>query len=181
MNIGIGAAGYMSNFMGFGCPKDYAITADTTPDCDRIGFDCFWEGKHWITLHQEKVKKYGKAKADIDWATEWMKCRGVMGAFGHELFIANNDMAFRNYVNAHGLTQTVSDLKMITTTGKVGDAVVNTTGNAAQLVSNLSDTAADTSAATDKLAKWFPYIVLAGVLLIGFLIYKKGSLNIVTA
>lgn len=161
-------------FLGIGCPAIYNITADTTPDLDRWGPDCYWEGKDWVKWYNAVKQKYGKAEADNRFSNEW----GKRGAFGHELWIANNDKAFREMVVAEGLNQTVPDLKLIGITGGAVDKVVQTGGNVINSAGNvISDVATGIEKGTGSLGDiitWLPWIALGAAALIGFLWIRKN-------
>lgn len=163
----------LDSFLGINCPTDYTITADTKPDCDEFGPDCYWEGKHWVKLHQEKVKKYGKKTADEQWAAAWNSCRGLSGAFGHELSIANNDLAFRTYIAEQGLNKSVPDLAFIAGTAKAADVVVSTAGNLAEVVQNTTKAAANTAGSVSTIAKWLPWIALAAAALLAYILFAN--------
>lgn len=164
-------------WFGFNCPEDdpnyvNTITADTAPDCDKTGPDCFWKGIHWMQLHKKMVEKYGKAQGDLKWSNAWSSCRGISGAFGHELSIANNDEVFKFYVMAQGLNKVNNDLKTIYGTAALQQAVVDTGAAAVQTVTNLAQTAASTTDSANTLAKWLPYLVVAALAVAAFIFYK---------
>ena len=178
MNVGI-AYKFNSRFLGLGCPEDDAnyintITADTTPDLDQYGPDCYWEGKHWVRWYNLNKARDGKAAADTKFAAEWQK----RSAFGHELTIANSDVEFRNMVVAEGLNQTVPDLAMIKGTAAAAQTAVNVAGSAATTVENIAATAATTANAANTLASWLPWIVLGAAVLVGLLMWNKKSVNV---
>ena len=169
-----------SNLLGIGgCPEDEpnyinTITANTNPDLDKWGPDCMWEGKHWVRWHQVNVAANGKQKADEKFAFEWQK----RSAFGHELWIANNDVEFRTYAIAQGLNKTVPDLKMIEVTGKIPETITNVGVSALDVVSNLAKAGENTTEAVSTIASWLPWIVLAGMVLVGYLMFTKKSVNV---
>lgn len=171
----------MSNFGWFGlnCPEDDpayidTITANTNPDYDNTGPDCYWEGKHWVRWYQKLKEKYGKEEADIMFSAAWQK----RGPFGHELWIANNDMEFRNMVVAEGLNKTVTDLKIIQGTSQIVDTAGNVAGNVADIVESAATGAANTADAVSTVTQWLPWIAVGTLLLLGYLMYTKKSVNI---
>lgn len=183
MNLNIAHTTGMASFLGIGCPTEYNIKADTKPDCDMPGPDCMWEGKHWVALHKAKLAAYGKTRADAEWGAAWNSCRGFLGAFGHELYIANNDKEFRDYVLAQGLNNTVSDLSIIFGTGAAVQTVATKTAeiaaNAGDIAVSGTQAVASTVKSADTIVKYLPWALAALALLIGVIIYKRKSLNIV--
>lgn len=169
-----------SNLFGIGC-EAYNVTAESEPDLDGWGPDCYWEGEHWIKWHKLNVDKYGKAKADEKFQQWWSK-RSV---FGHELWIANNDGAFRAYIKQQGLDKSVPDLAFMAAqdvawdkVGNIAGSVANTADNIVKTADNASAAAANTAGSVSTVAKWLPWIALAGVAIIAYLVVSKKSVNI---
>lgn len=164
-----------NSFLGISCPKDYVIDADTEPDCDQWGPDCFWEAKHWIKLHEEKVKKYGKVQADISWAAAWSKCRGIGGAFGHELWLVNNDPEFIRFVMAQKLYLVSPDLAFIKAQDDTVKTASEVAGNVADILQSTASAANTTVNAADTLIQFLPWVVLAAGLLFAWVVIQKKS------
>lgn len=178
-NAGLLYDPHISNLLGINCPEEDAnyintITADQAPDYDQYGPDCYWEGKHWVRSHQLKVAKYGKTIADQKFAADWQK----RSAFGHELWIANNDVEFRNYVVAQGLNKTVPDLAMIQGTGQAVQTAVDVAGSAADVVKNAADAAVNATDAANTLISWLPWIVLGAIAVVGYLMITQKKVNV---
>lgn len=175
--IGIGGS---ASFLGINCPTP-VITADSVPELDGWGPDCYWEGKHWVEWFYALKNKYGLLNATTKFSQEWQK----RSAFGHELWIANNDVAFRTMVSAEGLNKIVPDLAMIESTGNIGNNAANVVSSAGATVSNLADAIANTAnaanttvSAIDKFVSWLPYLAVAALLVVAYLMFEKKSVNI---
>lgn len=174
-----GLAHSYSGFLGFNCPEDdvnyiNTITANTTPDLDKYGPDCFWEGKHWVRWYNLNKSANGKAAADIKFSAEWQKRQG----FGHELTIASSDVEFRNMVVAEGLNNTVPDLSMIQATGNAAQTVIDVAGSAADAIKNVAAAGANATDAAATLITWLPLLVLGAAILVGFIMWNKKTVNI---
>lgn len=181
MNIGLCNAGCSSfeGFLGVGCPQDYGITAQSTPDYDQWGPDCSWEAKDWMAWHKALVANGTKDMADSVWGAAFDKVTYL----GHETFFAAKNPEFKQYVINSGLVGKSQVLTQISKAEKWGDAVqagiTDPLKNTSQILTNLTQAGADTSKSAGTIAKMLPWLVLAGAVLIGFIIWNKKSLSIV--
>lgn len=174
MNIGVGyPQNYIGSFLGIGCPSDYKITAYSNPDWDKWGPDCAWSANDWITWHKKMVSEFGKDKADTNWANAYDQ--SSYGAKEIAYGVQNNE--FKSYVQAQGLANKSTILAKLYRAEVAIDAVGEPFRNVGGAIVGITQIAETGTKSIDKLAQWFPYIVVAGVMLIGFLIYKQGSIK----
>lgn len=181
MNIGLCNAGCSSfeGFLGIGCPADYGVTAQSVPDYDKWGPDCAWGANEWVNWHKALLTAGPKALADATWGSAFDKVTYL----GSETFFAAKNPAFKKYVIENGLQNSSQILSQLSKAEKWGDAVqtgvTEPVKNVSSVLTNLTSAAASTSKSADTVAKMLPWILLAGAVLIGALMWSKKSLNVV--
>lgn len=177
MNIGIcnsGCSSGTSSFLGVGCPTDYGITAQSAPDYDKWGPDCAWSADNWITWHKLMVADHGKEAADSHWVAAYDQA-----SYGSkEIGYSTGNTAFKQYVKAQGLDKKSTILSKVYRAEVGIDSALEPVKNVGGAITNITAGAESAAKSADTLAKWFPYIVLAGVALLGLLIWNKKSLNV---
>jgi hypothetical protein len=171
-----------SGFLGFGCPSSYNVTADSQPQHDGWGPDCYWDCVDWVNWHKQLVLKYGKEKADDLWATEFDK-----SSYGsHEISCSTGNQSFKDYAQLMGLDKKSTILTKVYRAESDYNTVV------AQPFKNISNALDSSTAAAANAAKgaekgtesaanvlsWLPYVLVAGaVLVIGFIVYSNSNIS----
>ena len=177
VNAGLLYGPHISNFGWFGlnCPTNYNVTADSTPDYDVWGPDsCHWSAQDWINFHKAKVTKYGKATADSQWATAYDK--SSYGA--SEISFSTGNPEFKAYVLSQGLQNKSTILSKVykaeTAVNNLGEPV----RNIGEAINNATETVAQTTKSASTIASWLPWVVLAAVAVVGYLMITQKKVNV---
>lgn len=159
----------VSNFSFFKSCKPYIITADSEPDYDEWGPDCFWGCSEWIQWHKAQKAKYGKAAADANFSAAWSK--NGWGSAPLDCRTFNSE--FRNYMRTEKLLDAaIGNAAIVRPIGAASDVLKDASEVITTVSSQTKNAAENAGNLVNNVLKWLPWV---GLFVVGVVIYIAVS------
>lgn len=147
----------------------FAINENSIPKLDEWGWDLHWGCEDWIAWHKAVKSKKGKAVADKIFVEWWTKD-------GSPKDCRTFHTGFRKYFKEEGLMDAIYGGAFIVKPFGAANDVISSASNTASSVGIGLEKAGESAEKVGDTLKWLlPTVLVAGVLVVGYVLYKNYS------